>query len=208
MKIMATFSKRSPPHTTTPSALTLQQATADPRFHWDFWILMSKSGSVSCGVTVPFSWVLVHTSFCLCPPRICPQACVSSGSSMVGLMVTSSKRAYVIPWSTAPRAPALVAGPCWPVPPQETLKHSTVSVSWGLWVLVHTRFVWALWVSLVDTGFDSKHDFATPTILPGLLLCSWTWGISSKLLQGCEVMLQCWAAAAHSAYFTIPKSLK
>ena len=33
MKIMVTFSKRSPPHTTTPSALTLQQATADPRLH-------------------------------------------------------------------------------------------------------------------------------------------------------------------------------
>ena len=25
---------------------------------------------VSCGVTAPFSWVLVHTRFCLCPPRV------------------------------------------------------------------------------------------------------------------------------------------
>ena len=30
---------------------------------------------------------------------------------------------------------------------------------WGLWVLVHTRFVWTLWVSLVGMGFDSKWDF-------------------------------------------------
>ena len=30
---------------------------------------MGKSESVSCGVTAPFSWVLVHTKFCLCPPR-------------------------------------------------------------------------------------------------------------------------------------------
>ena len=37
----------------------------------DSWTLMSKSGSVSCGVTAPFSWVLVRTRFCLCPPRIC-----------------------------------------------------------------------------------------------------------------------------------------
>ena len=36
----------------------------------DSWTLMGKSGSVSCGVTAPFSWVLVHTRFCLCPPRI------------------------------------------------------------------------------------------------------------------------------------------
>ena len=33
------------------------------------WTLMGKSESVSCGVTAPFSWVLVHTKFCLCPPR-------------------------------------------------------------------------------------------------------------------------------------------
>ena len=28
------------------------------------------SGSGSCGVTAPFLWVLVHTIFCLCPPRL------------------------------------------------------------------------------------------------------------------------------------------
>ena len=30
----------------------------------------SKSRSVSCGVTAFFSWVLVHTKFCLCRPRV------------------------------------------------------------------------------------------------------------------------------------------
>ena len=35
----------------------------------DSWTLMGKSGSISCVVTVPFSWVLVHTRFCLCPSR-------------------------------------------------------------------------------------------------------------------------------------------
>ena len=33
--------------------------------------LTGKSESVSYGVTAPFSWVLVHTRFCLCPPRAC-----------------------------------------------------------------------------------------------------------------------------------------
>ena len=28
-------------------------------------------GSVSCGVTAPFSCILVHTRFCLCPPSVC-----------------------------------------------------------------------------------------------------------------------------------------
>ena len=36
----------------------------------DSWTLTGKSGSVSCGVTAPFFWVLVHTRFCLCSPRV------------------------------------------------------------------------------------------------------------------------------------------
>ena len=59
------------------------------------------------------------------------QSCVSSGSSMVGLMATSSKRAYATPRFTASRAPALVAVHFRPVPPQETLKRSSASVSVG-----------------------------------------------------------------------------
>ena len=66
--------------------------------------LMGKSGSVSCGVPASFFWVLVCIMFCL--------SCVISGGSMVGLMSTSSKRAYAIPRSAAPRAPAPVAGHC------------------------------------------------------------------------------------------------
>ena len=37
----------------------------------DSQTLTGKSGSVSCGVTAAFSWVLVLTRFCLCPPRVC-----------------------------------------------------------------------------------------------------------------------------------------
>ena len=55
------------------------------------------------------------------------QSCLSSDGSMVLLMATSSKRAYAIPRSAAPRASAPAAVHCWPVPPQETLKHSSVS---------------------------------------------------------------------------------
>ena len=92
----------------------------------DSWT-SGKSGSVSCGVTAPFSWVLVHQRLCLCPPRVC----ITSGSSMVGLMATSSKRAYATPRSAAPRAPVPGTDHRQPVPPQETLKHSSGSVSVG-----------------------------------------------------------------------------
>ena len=41
-----------------------QQATTDPRLSTrDSWTLLGKSGSVFCGITVPFCWVLVHTRF-------------------------------------------------------------------------------------------------------------------------------------------------
>ena len=32
--------------------------------------LPRRSGSIFCGVTSPFPWVLVHAIFCLCPPRV------------------------------------------------------------------------------------------------------------------------------------------
>ena len=60
-------------------------------------------------------------------------------------------------------------------------RHSNTVLSqslWGLWVLVCTRFVWALWASLAGMGFDSKCDFTLHIILLGLLLCPWRWGIS------------------------------
>ena len=66
----------------------------------------------------------VHRILVLPSKGLFPQSCVSSGCSMVGLMMTSSKRAYAICRSAAPRSPALVAGHCWPVPPQDTRKHS------------------------------------------------------------------------------------
>ena len=157
MKIMAPPSKSSMHgllHSVPP---TLQQATADPCLHQG---LLDTHGQV---------WVNLlqgHCAFLLGPgaykilfvpsKSLFPQSCVSSGGSMVGLMATSSKRAYVIPRSIAPRAPTPAAGQCWPVPPQETLKYSFVWVSVGLLVLVHTRFVWALWASLAHMGFDSK----------------------------------------------------
>ena len=46
-------------------------------------------------------------------------------------MVTSSKRAYAILMSAALQALLPAAAHCCPVPPQETLEHSSVSVSVG-----------------------------------------------------------------------------
>ena len=74
----------------------------------------------SLGQTCGVLWG--HCSFLLGPgahkvlfvpsKSLFPHSCASSGSSMVGLMVTSSKRAYAIPRSATPRVPNPVAFHC------------------------------------------------------------------------------------------------
>ena len=67
----------------------------------DSWTLTGKSGSASCGITVPSCWVLVHTNFCLCPPRVFPQCC---GSSVVKSHRPSKSNPLVV-LSTFARSP-------------------------------------------------------------------------------------------------------
>ena len=93
MKIMATSFKSSPARTATLSPRSPpKQATTNPHV---CWTLLGESESVSCGVTAPFSWVLMHKVLFVPSKSLFPQSCVSSGS-MVWFMATSSKRAYAI----------------------------------------------------------------------------------------------------------------
>ena len=111
VKIMVTSFKRPSQALLHSVPRTLNQATIDPCLcwrlldtHWHVW--------------VSFLWG--HCSFLLGPgvhkvllvlsKSLFPQSCVRSGGSVMGLMVTSSKRAYAIPRSAAPRAP--VVGYC------------------------------------------------------------------------------------------------
>ena len=68
-------SRPPPPHTSTGDA----------------WTLTGKSGSGSCGVTAPFSWVLVHTRFFLCSPRVCFPVLCKFWWFYGGLMATPPK---------------------------------------------------------------------------------------------------------------------
>ena len=87
-------------------APTLHQATIDPRLHQR---LLDTQGQVW------LSLLWCHCSFLLGPSAQVlfvpskspfPQSCVSSAGSVVGLMATSTKRAYATPRSAAHRAPA------------------------------------------------------------------------------------------------------
>ena len=93
--------------------LITQQATVDPCLCW-------RLPDTHRAVWLSLLWG--HCSFLLDPgvhkvlfvpsKSLFPQVCVSSGGSMVGIMVTSFRRAYVIPRFAASRASAPVAGHC------------------------------------------------------------------------------------------------
>ena len=94
----------------------------------DSWTLTGKSGSVSCGG---------HCSFLLGPgvhkvvfvpsKSLFPQSCVSSGSSMEGVNGNLPQEGLCHTQIYCTQSPC----PCRPVPPQEILKHNSVSVSVG-----------------------------------------------------------------------------
>ena len=141
----------------------------------DSWTLTGKSESDSCGVTASVSWVLVHTRFCLCPPRVCFPVLCKFWLLYSGLMVTSSmRRRHVITKSAAPRAPDPMAVHCWPVCPQETHKHSSVSVSVGSLgpgaqgLFEPSEQLWRLWGLILN---------ATSPLLPSC------WGFSPLSLD-------------------------
>ena len=179
IKIIMTSFKRSPASTATLSVLnpaaghrwpTPRQSLLDT--HEQVWVSLLWG---HCS----FVWGPAAYNVLFVPSKsLFPQYCVSLGSSMVGLMVTSSssKRAYAIPSLLHSEALPLrqSTGTCTSSWGTQT---GLSQFPWHLWVLVHTRFIWASWASLVGIGFGSKCDFAPPTTLLGLLLCPWMWGI-------------------------------
>ena len=75
-RVMVTSSKRTHANTSCLPGL-LQSVPLTPRRPLltrvsarDSQIHTGTSASVSYGITAPFSWVLVCTRFCLCPPRV------------------------------------------------------------------------------------------------------------------------------------------
>ena len=145
------------PHSEPPSQ---QQATANSWLHQRLLTPMDKSGSVFCGVTAPFSGILMTQSFvCVLQESDSPVLCKFwrlYGGVKGDLLQEGLCHAQV----------CCTQSPC----PCLHRRHSNTVLAqplWDPWVLVSTKFgehkVWALWASLVGMGFDSKRDFAPPT---------------------------------------------
>ena len=101
------------------------------------------------------------------------------GSSMVGLMATSSMRPHAVsPRSAVPITPAHVASHCWPVPPWELLKHSKAGLAQSLWgpgpsmhqvLFEPSELLWWVWGLILNVISPAP----SPIVLLGLLLCPW-----------------------------------
>ena len=132
--------------------LLTHAATGDPP------TLAGSFGSVSCGASAPFLWVLAHARFCVCPPRLeslFPPVLWKSCSQIP----LAFKVRFPLCWG--PRLGSLTSGS----EPSQQCENS-----FGATVLQfggHPPGRHGMWCC---------HD-CTPTILLQPLLCLWTWGI-------------------------------
>ena len=109
----------------------LQQAPATHTSTRDSWTLTGKSRSVSCGVTTLFSWVLVCTSFSFCPPRVCFPVLCKFWQLYDGVNGNLLQEGLYHSQVCCTQSPCPCSRPLLTIPPQETLTHSSVSVSVG-----------------------------------------------------------------------------
>ena len=160
-------------------SLSLYQVTSAPHLH-------HRLLDAHRQVWVSLLWG--HCSFLLGPgahlvlfvpyKSLFPQSCVNNDSSMVGLMATSSKRAYAIPRSAAPRAPDPAAGHCWLVSLHR--RHS------------HTQ--WQVWLSLRGVSWWAQVLFEPSE-------CLWlVWGLILNVIS--PLLSSCWGffAFGHGLY--------
>ena len=114
MKIMVTSFKRSHVYSAT---LTLAPNSAADHHQPTPPLEIPEHSQASLGLSLVRSLLVFPGSWCTqdsvhALQEFISQSCVSSGSFLVGLMVTSSKRAYAIPRFVGPRAPVPVAVHC------------------------------------------------------------------------------------------------
>ena len=70
-------------------------------FTGESWTLTVNSGSVSCGVTAPFSWVLVHTGFvCALQESVSPVLC--KFWNQISLVSISNFLGFLSPFARSP----------------------------------------------------------------------------------------------------------
>ena len=148
MKIMATSFKRSHALSAPDPAAGRRWPTPLPETPGHSWASLRQS--IQWVLVSPGSWC-TQGFVCALQESVSP-ALLSSDGFMVGLMATSSKRAYAIPRSAAPRAPASGAVHCWPLPSTgdtQTEFHLSLCGDSGSWctqgLFEPSKHLWQVW---------------------------------------------------------------
>ena len=126
--------------------------------------LAGSFDSVPCRVTAPLLWVLVHTKFCFCPPRL------------KSLLPPVFWKPYnQIPLALKARCPGDSQAVCW--------VSRVGNLMWGSESLQQWENFFSIIVLLsVDHPPGGYRiwfypDCTPPTVLLWLFLCLWMWGI-------------------------------
>ena len=120
-----------------------QPCRRPPPTHASGWRLLDTPWKVWASllrVTAPFSWVLVHTRSCLCPSRVYFPVLCKFCQLYGGVNGDLLQEGLCLTQVCCTQSPCPCSRPLLTCTFQETPKHSSVSVSVGLWVLVRTRF--------------------------------------------------------------------
>ena len=134
MKRMVTSLRRSQAYTAAVCAPNPAEATTDRPLRWR---LPETHRQVSCGVTAPFSWILVHKVL-LCPPSVYFPVLCKFWQLYTGVNGDLLQEDLC---HTHTQSPVRAADHCRPSL-HSRRSNTVVSQSlWGPWVLVHTRFV-------------------------------------------------------------------
>ena len=83
------------------------------------------------GVTAPFSWVMVHTTFCLCPPRVYFLVLCKFWQLYGGVHGDHLQEGLCHTQVCCTQSPCPCGSPLLTCTSTETLKHSSISVSVG-----------------------------------------------------------------------------
>ena len=169
MKIMAPLSKVPCQHCCNqwPGSCSVPPLTHT--FARDSWLPTGRSGSVSCGITAPFSWVLVLTRFCFWPPKESVSSVLYKLWQLYGgvnadlLQEGLCHTQFCCIQSPYPWGRLLLThtstGDTQPLKRQVWL--NLCGVSWCT-----QGFVWALQASVAGMVFDSKRDYTPPSVFP------------------------------------------
>ena len=180
-------------------APTLQQATTDPHCHLRLLDTRRQVRVSLCGVTAPFSWVLLCTKFCLClqesvSPVLCKFRQLHGGVNGELLQEGLCHTQVCCTQSPSPCvSPLLTCTSTGDTKIQFYLSLCGVSGSWGTQGLSEqAEHLWQEWGWILNVN--------SPLILLGLLLCPWTWGIFAKSLEhlaaATPVPTSCWGFSA------------